>query len=590
VPTRDRAALGLTTLAWCLLAVGGLVASIGPMSLPNVGISVSNPYRMVMAGALCALVAVAVRRSVPLLLRDLCATHTFFSATAVLTIALVAGLLLTRGATAVGGADSAGYLAQARRWTAGTLRVPLAIPDLPVSQPGPVQSGLGFRPDGSGRMTVPSYPPGLPLVQAAALAMGGDSAAVRGVPLAAAVVALLGLVVVAARGAGPAAAAVAVVTLASTPVFLFQALQPMSDVPALAAWLLALALAGGRSGVHLAASASCVALAILIRPNLAPLIVAVLAECHATSPARGPGATSRWRLAVIACAGGAAVGLVGALQWWLYGSPLQSGYGRASELFALGHVPANLTRYRQWLFQSVAWPALVMLAAGAMTLLVRLRVNRRPLPLVILLTVSIGLYLVYQPFDSWTYLRFVLPALAALAVGAGWALAAVMARLPPAVRVLAFVVVVTTIAIPNLQRARDLDVFAVREREARYELAGTFVREALPAAVVVAGQHSTSAAYYSGRPVIRVDLLDAPAFARVVTWARGAGQSLAFVLDEQESADLRRLLPGLDDAALDWPPRAEIGRPVATRVWLNGDRDRHRNGRRVSTTRLFARR
>ncbi|MBA2354859.1 MAG: hypothetical protein H0V80_09350 [Acidobacteria bacterium] len=395
---------------------------------------------------------------------------------------------------------------------------------------------------------------------------------------------------VAARAAGSVAAAVAVVTLASTPVFLFQALQPMSDVPALAAWLLALALAGGRSGLHLAASATCVVLAILIRPNLAPLIVAVLAECHAASRAPASGAERHWRLAVLACAGGVAVGVVGALQWWLYGSPLQSGYGRATELFAIGHVPANLTLYRQWLFESVAWPALLLLAAGALTLLARLRADRRPLPLVLLLTVTIGIYLVYQPFDSWTYLRFVLPALAALAVGTGWALATASARLPVAVRVPAFVVVVTAIAIPNLQRARALDVFAVREREARYELAGTFVRDALPAPVVLAGQHSTSAAYYSGRPVLRADLLDAPTFARVVTWAHGAGRSLAFVLDDQEAADLRRRLPGIDDAALDWPPRAEIGRPVTTRVWLSGDRDGHRAGRRIPTTRLFLRR
>jgi hypothetical protein len=56
------------------------------------------------------------------------------------------------------------------------------------------------------------------------------------------------------------------------------------------------------------------------------------------------------------------------------------------------------------------------------------------------------------------------------------------------------------------------------------------------------------------------------------------------VLDSAEVAALRERLGGL--AALDWPPRAEIGRPVTTRIWLAGDRDAYRSGASIATTRI----
>ena len=74
------------------------------------------------------------------------------------------------------------------------------------------------------------------------------------------------------REASPAC--IAAVLLAFTPVFLFQSIQPMSDVPVTAAWMLCFLLAH-RNARRSWAGIAC-ALAVLIRPNLAPLAIVPL--------------------------------------------------------------------------------------------------------------------------------------------------------------------------------------------------------------------------------------------------------------------------------------------------------------------------
>ena len=168
------------------------------------------------------------------------------------------------------------------------------------------------------------------------------------------------------------------------------------------------------------------------------------------------------------------------MQASLYGSPLQSGYGRASELFALRYVPENLRLYAAWLREGVGWPARVVLA------------GRRDLPRVVRGAACrlapaggharrrIALYLVYIPFDSWTYLRFVLVPLALAPLGAAHA-----AARPAGSRFTRWtfpvtMVVLLTMALPNLRLARELAVFNVRAREYRYAAAGRFVATSFP--------------------------------------------------------------------------------------------------------------
>ena len=77
------------------------------------------------------------------------------------------------------------------------------------------------------------------------------------------------------------------------------------------------------------------ALAVLIRPNLAPLAIVPLFLAERTNRIRGAGGDCR-RLPRLH-----------AMVW--YGSPLQSGYGSADELFSFANIAPNASRYFNWL-------------------------------------------------------------------------------------------------------------------------------------------------------------------------------------------------------------------------------------------------
>lgn len=584
IPPRTTPVL-LASIAWCAACVGAIVLTMGPLAVPGIGLSISHPSRPFMAAIVLLAGALATRRDVVGLLRDLSQSALPYVATLVMTGALVAGLLLARAAVNVGGADSAGYLLQAQRWRQGAVRqpLPLSVPGMPGAWP---QSSLGTRPDATGTATVPTYPPGLPWLEAVALATGGQAWAVRGLPLVASLAALLGLWALARPRVGAAGAALATVALASVPTFLYQALQPMSDVSALACWLIALALAARPSALAIGGASLATWLAVLVRPNLAPLALVVVAQAWLA-----PGRQTRpVRAAVIGMTTVAGVAAVALVQWRLYGSPMQSGYGSASELFAWAHIAPNLRLYPGWVLESSSPAFVVALVAGASWWIVRSLQDRQAWPPVAMALATLALYLVYAPFDSWSYLRFILVPLAILPVGAGAILPVREGRAARAWQFPLFGACVLLVAIPNLQQARRLTVFAVRDREFRYQAAGDYVRTQLPAAaIVVATQHSASAAYYGHRPVVRPDLLTPEAFTALLAWARAEHRPLAFVLDEDEPAVLRRRFGDAGVAALDWPPRAEVGRPVATRVWVDGDREAYLAGGRVRTTRITGR-
>lgn len=595
---RRRAALALAGLAWTGLLLAAGVTVLGAVAVPSIGLSISDASRLWIATLVLWVAAALAIGGPPRLLDTLATSATLPATTLFVGVALVLALLATRGAVGIGGADSAGYLTQAKRWAAGTLREPLPRdPLLPLSPW--VRTPLGFRPDATETMTVPTYPPGLPLLQAGALLVGGEPSAVRTLPAIAILVALMALFSVANLVAAPsrrpaaaashvppaftgAGAAVATLAFASVPAVLFQALQPMSDVPALAAWLTALACSARPGRLPLLTAAAATMVAIAIRPNLAPVAVAVAWQAwHGGSPVR-----ARARTLVVTVAAAAAVLLVAAVQWRLYGSPLRSGYGSASELFSIRHVPANLLLYPRWLRESVSTPALVLLSAGVGALAARLPFDARLHSLMATLLMVAALYLVYVPFDSWTYLRFVLLGMAIAAVGLALLTEAAFARLPFRWRVPAFIVCTLAVTMPNVRLAQELGVFGVRARESRYQAAAAFVREHLPeTALVLAGQHSASMTYYGELPVLRADLIVHEALERVTSRAETRA-GLAIVLDVAEADEFRVRVAGASVSALDWPPRAEIGRPVTTRVWLASDRQAYRAGHHVPTARI----
>ncbi|MGV3517728.1 glycosyltransferase family 39 protein [Luteitalea sp.] len=577
-----RLALPLAVLAWCALVIAALVLAIGPLAVPAIGLSISHASRLLGASAVLALAALWCSRGPGVLLDDLARSRTPYTATLLLLLGASGALLSSHGAVNVGGADSAGYLAQAQRWREGRLHqaLPLPVPDL--RDPW-AQASLGTRPDASGTATVPTYPPGLPWLQAVALALGGETTAVRVLPAVAAMVALLAAWALVLPHAGPAGALLVVTCLATLPPFLFQALQPMSDVPALAAWLGAMALAARATTPTRAGAAAATMVAILVRPNLTPLVLPVLWQASLSGSAR----VARRGPLVILAAAVVAVLIVASVQASLYGSPLQSGYGRASELFSPTYVAENVRLYAAWLREAVPVFTRGLLAAGGLCLIWHSWRQPTWRPLSAMAVLTMALYAVYVPFDSWTYLRFVLLALAVAPVGVAVWIGRLQASRHARWTFPVTAALLLAVALPNLQLARALSVFTVRASEYRYLAAGRFVRDHLPAdTVILAGQHSASAPYYSGRPVVRVDLLTPQDLAVVVSWATRAERPLALVLDEAEPAALRERLGREGLLALDWPPRAEISRPVATRIWVDADRSTYLAGGQIRTTRL----
>src|SRR5262249_794882 len=183
------------------------------------------------------------------------------------------------GAMVAGGADSYGYISQAALWHRG---LPIVRQDVvgasPWPDPAETWAPLGYRPSPHERgAIVPIYPPGLPLLMALFQTIGGFCAAFLVVPISGALTVWLTFVL-GRRVVGAAGVALWSAVLVSTsPVFLYQLMNAMSDVPVTAFWSLALVLAiiGRPLASGLAAS-----IAIAIRPNLV-----VLAPVPAGRPA-----------------------------------------------------------------------------------------------------------------------------------------------------------------------------------------------------------------------------------------------------------------------------------------------------------------
>lgn len=516
-----------------------------------------------------------------------------------LVLAVSAVALHRYGADSVGGADSAGYLAQAHRWRTGALRQPLPFPDLPVQPAAPLQTPLGFRPSPDARATIPVYPPGWPLLLAAALT-AGDTAAVRLLPAAAALAALFALFVLGRRLASPWHAVGAVACVASAAPFLFQALQPMSDVPALAGWLMAFAGAGSRTSWGRACGAIAAAAALAIRPNLAPLLLVVawtaadglFSDATPTSlptpdrTAGRPASTRRTRLARAAWICAPALVVAVAYVGWqavLYGSPFTSGYGTADELFAVRHVATNASRQFAWLVESLGPPTLVLLLLAIVTVWTR----AWPPAFAAAIAIGWGQYLVYVPFDNWTYLRFVLLPLCLLMLAGMVAFDRLTRRAPPWLRGPLLAAAVFALVLGNLWQVARLGVLDLHRDEARYRLAATFIDgQRVPGLVVLAGQHSGAIAAYTDLPVLRADLLTPDDAITLLPWLTTHGHSVALLLDEEEARDLRVRLAATR-LALDWPPRARVGRPLRTRVWFLDDRAAVQRGERVATVSLW---
>lgn len=481
-----------------------------------------------------------------------------------LIAAMVAAVFATRSAA---GADASGYLSQAQLWATG---VPFYIErSLPpaVTRDGWLMSPLGWRPlpDDSPRgqgVQAPTYPLGLPLLMAIPHAIGGVDGA-NSVVIAAAALAVWATGMI----AGGAAGILAAVLIAFSPVFLYQSIQPMSDVPVTAAWMLCFLLArGDKSWSSWTGGVAC-AIAVLIRPNLAPLAIVPFAV-----------ARNKPSFAVPVVVAGAVVGFMQAV---FYGSPLRSGYGSAGELFSISSAGPNAVRYFNWLIATA--PVLLLAPLG----FAKVRSNRDSRALLVFSLLVIAAYLIYAVFDHWSYLRFLLPALAVFAVFAAIELTTWIERWPVAIRFPIFFALALGIVAHSLFVARSFDAFKLKDQFRRVaQVAEAINHTAPPNAVIVAGEQSGAMRYYTGRSILRWEAATPETLPVAIELLLKAGRPIYIVLDAWEMEPFHQKFPDIGPAELDWPPMLEAGSSHRTLAWNLADRWRFQLGQRINTVRI----
>jgi 4-amino-4-deoxy-L-arabinose transferase-like glycosyltransferase len=497
------------------------------------------------------------------------------------------------GTWTASGADAFGYVSQAEGWSRGDPALHVALADeAPWPDAKATFAPFGYRPDPTGRAIVPTYPPGLPLLMAPVVRLAGVHAAFVVVPVFGALLVWLTFVL-GRRLDGPLSGVVAAALVATSPVVLFQVVQPMSAVPVAALWLAAWLLAAEATpGTALGAGAVASA-AVLTRPNLVALVpvtalvLAVMAR----------------RAALFLAAAVPGVALAALLQATWYGSPFQSGYGATRDLFAASNVWPNAVRYAGWLLATqgllvilapLGWHAAWHWRQEGTSPAERARRASARLLVALGLAgslVVVASYLPYAVFAEWHYLRFLMPALPVVLAGVAIALVSVIGRLPLAVRSVALVVLVALAAGWSIRVARTGRVFDLAAIEDRYRVTGEAVRGATTdTAVLLSLQQSGSLRFYAERDTLRWDLLDPAWLDRAVSWLEQRGHPV-FVVSEQpeDEAFRRRFAAAASIGALDWPPRIEVRGSRRVLVHAVDDRARYLAGEPVATRRVFAR-
>ena len=452
--------------------------------------------------------------------------------------ALVVGIRW--GTFVASGSDASGYVSQAEMWLRGELMTwaPEWARNASWSDAVWSSAPLGYRPGEPAYSIVPTYSPGLPIVMALFQAIGGRDAVYYVVPCFGAVAVWI-TYVLGARWAGPWAGLVGALLLFTSPTFLVMLVQPMSDVPAAAVWGVALWSASRASRLSAAGAGAAVALAIVTRPNVAPLaavIALIVASRSSADTLRPPGRRRRF-LDVLWFAAATAPGFIaiGLLNSHFYGSPLRSGYGSLDALYSIERVWPNLVRYGGWLLG--AETPLMLLGLTAPFIVAKSRGEARLLAAMTIVfpAVVLALYLPYLVFDVWTYLRFLLPAYPPLLAATG---AVITTSLRPAPqRVAAVAAAALVVAAVALRGLHDSPAFALEGDERRYTQVAEYVRELPARAVFLSLLHSGSIRYYTGRDVLRWEVVDPLSLDAAVAHIRSRGHNLYLVADPQDVAD-----------------------------------------------------
>jgi len=455
-----------------------------------------------------------------------------------------------------GGADSSGYLNSARLLLSGHATVPLSAPAglPPELLPRTAFVPMGFLPGPSDQALIPKYPVGLPLHFAAVGFFFGLGAATTLVSVSFSL-GLLILLYATARefGVRPSWSVAIAASAAVSPLMLFFALQPMSDLVA-TVWSLAAVFCALRSARHrawAAAGGAALAMAVLVRPTNLLLV-----------PALGVALRREPRTWLAFVAGGLpGAGFLAFYNHALYGKILTTGYGDIGPLLAWEHVGPTLLHYARWI-PVTAGP--LVLAAVALPWL-SLDCRRKTV-LALWGVPIVAFYSAYKySADAWWYLRFILPALPALAIAATlvwqqWRCPVLhfAARLVPpdaavddalagnhGVRLPLVWLLVLVTAGWFVAWDQRLQVADVELNERAYVLTSRWATEHLPPdAIIAASQTSGSLLFYASRPSLNWNAVPRRAALRFLAWVDGGHRPLYAITFPFEEKSLLDKLPG----------------------------------------------
>ena len=515
-------------------------------------------------------------------MRVLPASLTFIIAAAVVVFGVRYGTFVASDT------DPYGYVSEAEFIARGTLRIDQRFAlQMPWREAEASFVPAAYRPATEPGFIVPTYPPGLPLLMALALRVTGARDAVfYVVPLLGGIM-TLAIAFLGRRLCDWNGGVAAALLLATSPSFLMQVVQPVSDVAAAAWWTIAIALALHDRTWAATLAGAAAALATLTRPNLVPLgaLIAVFLLWRWRRAGLQRRATTLQRAIAFTSLFAAGCLAVAAINHYLYGSPLRSGYAPFGELYRWHHIGLNLDRYPRWLLTTQTPFIYLGLAAPW---LVR---DRAPVTLLLLFAAAVfGCYLPYGYFgrDEWGYLRFILPAYPALLVLGVVTGRQLLRRLIPRARLVGVIGAMFVIAIAAWQARESVrrGVLLTQPSEQRYKDVGRYIASAAPAdAVFIAGLHSGSIRYYSGRLTIYYQRLHFRALDQAVDALTGQGRKVYVMVEQGEEADFRwHFATDNRHGKLDWPPSIQSTRGAAdVRIYDVADRARFLAGQPVLT-------
>jgi len=323
--------------------------------------------------------------------------------------------------------------------------------------------------------------------------------------------------------------------VATSPTFLMMFKSQMSDVPAAAFWTVATYWILGTTISSAVAAGLAASLAILIRPNLLPL-AAVLAGWTMF-------AAQRHRLAAFAFATLPGCLVVAAINSRLFGSPLTSGYGELSSLFAAENIDDTVSSYLRWLIETQT--PLVLAGIGMLAIapsrFLSDAYDRSAMRLLAWLTVTTWVvYAAYPAFDAWWFLRFLLPSWPAMFIGTAALIIWLFDHRGARGRV-STVLVLIVLGAYGLVLTAQRHVFVRDEGERRYAtIAHLVAAQTEPSAMIFASIHAGSVRYYAGRATVRFDLLDTRWLDRAAEWLHEHGRHPYVLIEDWEMPLFRK--------------------------------------------------